>query len=287
MEHESASFSHLQGDTTSSNASTTDTLYELVIKNIPLDIDFDFTNPTNIIQNLLRLESAHWLYLDHMRVQDQTLPYIRFRRFIRIYAPRITGTELFVALKLFNRYKKKQPIFGAIMLNPSKTKVLLVQNANSNSWSFPKGKQEPGESEQSCVIREVLEETNFDVALKLDLELRIKHRKATFFIIEDVDEEVAFVPWKRGEIRRIEWYDVEDLGPDPVFNIYIRNLYERLWAWIRDRRALGGEGSGTLRDLFGDSPVIEDMLSSDEDDYSTSDDEGSLESLDSGDFEEW
>jgi 8-oxo-dGTP diphosphatase len=37
--------------------------------------------------------------------------------------------------------------------------VLLVHRPRYDDWSFPKGKAEPGESDEECALREVYEET--------------------------------------------------------------------------------------------------------------------------------
>jgi len=38
-------------------------------------------------------------------------------------------------------------------------KVLLVHRPKYDDWSFPKGKCDPGESDEACALREVEEET--------------------------------------------------------------------------------------------------------------------------------
>ena len=40
-----------------------------------------------------------------------------------------------------------------------RTEVLVVHRAAYDDWSFPKGKAEPGESDEACAVREVEEET--------------------------------------------------------------------------------------------------------------------------------
>ncbi len=46
------------------------------------------------------------------------------------------------------------------------TEVLLVyRGGGQRDWSFPKGKVEPGESDEACALREVREETNLRCAL--------------------------------------------------------------------------------------------------------------------------
>jgi 8-oxo-dGTP diphosphatase len=37
--------------------------------------------------------------------------------------------------------------------------VLLVHRPRYDDWSFPKGKNDPGEDDEACAVREVLEET--------------------------------------------------------------------------------------------------------------------------------
>jgi 8-oxo-dGTP diphosphatase len=47
--------------------------------------------------------------------------------------------------------------------------VLAVHRAHHRDWSFPKGKAEPGETDEACALREVEEETG--LRCELDEEL--------------------------------------------------------------------------------------------------------------------
>ena len=47
--------------------------------------------------------------------------------------------------------------------------VLIVYRAEQRDWSFPKGKVEPGETDEACALREVREETNLRCALGPEL----------------------------------------------------------------------------------------------------------------------
>ena len=45
------------------------------------------------------------------------------------------------------------------------TQVLLVYRAKRADWTFPKGKVQPGETDEECALREVEEETGLRCAL--------------------------------------------------------------------------------------------------------------------------
>ena len=47
--------------------------------------------------------------------------------------------------------------------------VLLVHRPKYDDWSFPKGKVEPGETDQECALREVAEETGLRCELGREL----------------------------------------------------------------------------------------------------------------------
>jgi 8-oxo-dGTP pyrophosphatase MutT (NUDIX family) len=47
--------------------------------------------------------------------------------------------------------------------------VLVIHRKARGDWSFPKGKVEPGESEEECALREVEEETGLRCALGAEL----------------------------------------------------------------------------------------------------------------------
>eukprot|EP00965_Chrysotila_dentata_P071210 2352856-Pleurochrysis_carterae.AAC.1 len=68
----------------------------------------------------------------------------------------------------FTQYKFKIPTAGALLLNASCTKVLLVRSWYGKLWGFPKGKIDCDEDMPSCARREVLEEVGYDISDKLD-----------------------------------------------------------------------------------------------------------------------
>jgi len=47
--------------------------------------------------------------------------------------------------------------------------VLLVHRPHHGDWSFPKGKREPGETDEECALREVWEETGLRCAIGSEL----------------------------------------------------------------------------------------------------------------------
>ena len=49
------------------------------------------------------------------------------------------------------------------------TEVLLVHRPGHRDWTLPKGKVEPGEADEVCALREVVEETGFDCLLGPEL----------------------------------------------------------------------------------------------------------------------
>lgn len=115
-------------------------------------------------------------------------------------------------------HKYRKPTRGAIVLNHNLTKCLLVQGyPASTSWGFPKGKLERGESDEDCAIREVYEETGFDIRALiqgeqyLECQSQESERASRMYIIPGVPEETEFKPRVRKEIRDIAWFRVEDL----------------------------------------------------------------------------
>ena len=52
---------------------------------------------------------------------------------------------------------------------PMGLEVLVVHRASYGDWTFPKGKCEPGESDEACAVREVAEETGLVCALEDEL----------------------------------------------------------------------------------------------------------------------
>lgn len=101
----------------------------------------------------------------------------------------------------------------------------LVLHYGSSHWDFPKGKLEPGESDEMAAIREIKEETGLDVELDKGFEHRLFYRfrsregelvskQVTFFVAQSKTKEVVLseehsdFKWLTyEEARRILTYD--------------------------------------------------------------------------------
>lgn len=151
-----------------------------------------------------QVELAHWFYEDFHRAKDSTLPKMSMEEFTQVsilpacafllfqFAFRLIFFDSLLCATLLSAvfehcpvlmpyrhevddiltrwksYKTQVPVYGAIMLNPALDKCILVKGWTSkSSWGFPKGKINKDEPEMDCAIREVFEETGFDLEGKL------------------------------------------------------------------------------------------------------------------------
>lgn len=119
-------------------------------------------------------------------------------------------------LEEWRYYKQSVPTYGAILLSENNTHVLLVQSYwAKSSWGFPKGKVNEAEDPAHCAIREVYEETGFDIASYIDpdnyLESVINEQLVRLYIITGISLDTKFQPRTRYEIKACEWFPVADL----------------------------------------------------------------------------
>lgn len=113
-------------------------------------------------------------------------------------------------------FKHAVPTNGAIILDESMRNVLLVQGFWAKaSWGFPKGKIIEEESEARCAIREVLEETGYDISDKLVddqyLQININDQTIRLYIVTDVSRAIKFEPKTRREIKEVRWFPIDEL----------------------------------------------------------------------------
>ncbi|OWZ52898.1 mRNA-decapping enzyme subunit 2 [Cryptococcus neoformans c45] len=179
--------------------------------------------------NLLRVywqaEQAHWFYEDYLRPLNPSLPSLSQRQFTRLiiessplYSRLVSGSTVDYesVWDEYKSYKRMVPCCGGILLNKEGDKVLLVRGWKSNAgWSFPRGKINLAESEEACAVREVEEETGFDLTgmVKPDdkIKTHINAQEVTMFIVPGIDEATEFETQTRHEIGAIEWVPLQDL----------------------------------------------------------------------------
>jgi 8-oxo-dGTP pyrophosphatase MutT (NUDIX family) len=105
-------------------------------------------------------------------------------------------------------------------------RVLLVHRPRYDDWTFPKGKAQEGESDESCALREVLEETGFDCRLGDELlstfyrDSRGREKRVRYWVMEIARGE--FHP--SAEVDEIRWCTIAEAA--------------RLLSHPRDRRVL-------------------------------------------------
>ncbi|XP_051972244.1 m7GpppN-mRNA hydrolase [Xyrauchen texanus] len=175
----------------------------------------------NAIRVCFQIELAHWFYLDFCLQNSPGLPQCGIRDFAKAvfnHCPFLLphGEDVQKVLEQWKEYKMGVPTFGAIILDETLDNVLLVQGYLAKSgWGFPKGKVNEDEAFHDCAVREVLEETGFDIrdriCKKTYIEQRISDQLARLYIIPGVPKDTKFNPKTRKEIRNIEWFPLDKL----------------------------------------------------------------------------
>lgn len=107
------------------------------------------------------------------------------------------------------------------MLNDAMDSVVLVKGWKKGaSWSFPRGKIAKDEDDLTCAIREVYEETGFDLqAANLmpadqdvkSIEVSMREQQMRLFVFRNVPMDTHFQPRTRKEISKIQWWRLSEL----------------------------------------------------------------------------
>ncbi|KAH8588183.1 Dcp2, box A domain-containing protein, partial [Bisporella sp. PMI_857] len=174
-----------------------------------------------------QVEEAQWYYEDFIRPLDPSLPSLSLRNFsLRIFAhcPLLSSFPQGDHMRAFDEflvYKKRIPVRGAILLNHAMDSVVLVKGWKKNAnWSFPRGKINKDEDDLICAIREVYEETGYDIqaAGLVPTNREVKHitlplrdQDMKLYVFRDVPMETHFEPRTRKEISKIEWWRISSL----------------------------------------------------------------------------
>ena len=93
---------------------------------------------------------------------------------------------------------------GVVVRGPH---VLVVHRPRYDDWTLPKGKVEPGESDEDAALREVWEETGLRCELRAELpsthytDARGRPKRVRWWCMEPVDG--AFTP--NDEVDEIRW----------------------------------------------------------------------------------
>ena len=106
---------------------------------------------------------------------------------------------------------------GGIVLRAGpdrRLEILLVHRPGHRDWTLPKGKTEPGESDEDCALREVAEETGFTCALGPEAgasryrDRRGRDKAVRYWVMTVRDG--AFAP--NDEVDEIRWLALVEAG---------------------------------------------------------------------------
>eukprot|EP00028_Trichosphaerium_sp_Am-I-7-wt_P004848 CAMPEP_0168525358 /NCGR_PEP_ID=MMETSP0405-20121227/11248_1 /TAXON_ID=498012 /ORGANISM="Trichosphaerium sp, Strain Am-I-7 wt" /LENGTH=290 /DNA_ID=CAMNT_0008547841 /DNA_START=44 /DNA_END=916 /DNA_ORIENTATION=+ len=223
-----------------------------------------------------QIEQAHWFYEDFYRENDDKLPQMNLRVFsekIFAHCPllHLYGDQFEQIFDVFKNYKMRVPVYGAIILNATLDKCLLVQGwGQRSSWGFPRGKVNKDEDGLLCAIREVYEEIGFDlkghVSEKDHLKLFRNEQECKLYIAPFIPEDTFFEPQTRKEIGAIQWVKVSDLPSQQSKNGKDRSKYflvlpfvKKLRQWIkRKKRAMANDNDAAVQEV-DDDHIVEDV----------------------------
>ncbi|KAL6527115.1 mRNA-decapping enzyme subunit 2 [Orobanche gracilis] len=168
---------------------------------------------------LFLVEYAHWFYEDNSVEKNPSLKSLTLKEFTTLLFNNCDVLKPYVAhindiFKDFTSYKVRVPVTGAIILDETYERCLLVKGWKGSSWSFPRGKKSKDEEDHKCAIREVLEETGFDVSNLLNkdnhIEMIFGQQRVRLYIIAGVKDGTFFAPQTKKEISEIAWQRLDE-----------------------------------------------------------------------------
>ncbi|XP_013183679.1 m7GpppN-mRNA hydrolase [Amyelois transitella] len=213
----------------------------------------------NLVRICFQIELAHWFYLDYYCTDESNrLNPCGIREFaahIFQHVPHLREhiSKLDEVLDNWREYKQTVPTYGAILLDTDLTHVLLVQSFwTKASWGFPKGKVNEDEEPWKCAVREVLEETGFDISKLINkndyIEATIHDQIVRLYIIGFIPRDTKFQPRTRNEIKSCEWFALSDLptnkkdmtpklkmGVSPNAFFMVLPFVKRMKRWVAER----------------------------------------------------
>lgn len=158
------------------------------------------------------LEEAYWYFIDFYPQHSST----KFKNFIEKLLERINLKEMSKddLLSKFNKFKFNVQVFGALMLNTDLTHLLLVKGFSPKSkYTFPKGKQNIGETGFECTIREIYEEIGYKISkYENTFFFKIKNERYILFVVENVPIDYKFETKTRNEIKEIKWFSFNEIS---------------------------------------------------------------------------
>uniref|UniRef100_A0A1L8DFX5 m7GpppN-mRNA hydrolase n=1 Tax=Nyssomyia neivai TaxID=330878 RepID=A0A1L8DFX5_9DIPT len=231
-----------------------DDLASRFIINVPVE------ERANLIRICFQVELAHWFYLDFycggedIRGVSCTLKQFAIQIFQHVPFLRVRLPHLDEILDNWKKYKLSVPTYGAILISDDLTQVLLVQSYwAKSSWGFPKGKVNENEDPVHCAVREVFEETGFDISHLIQandfFESTFNDQFTRLYVVRNVPRDTVFTPRTRNEIKCCMWFPI-DLLPNSKtetdtkqtvgFNansfFMIMPFMKRLKKWVHSRR---------------------------------------------------
>lgn len=123
---------------------------------------------------------------------------------------------------------------GVIIYNKTTKKYCLVFGRKSNKWGFPKGHQESNETDEMTAIRELHEETGYELKNDIQFNKKFHVKNNVYFeIFLENDAQIlkgSSIP-DSVEIEKVNWFTVSEIE-----NLGLANCNFGLKHWILKRR---------------------------------------------------
>lgn len=188
------------------------------------------------------IEESYWFFIDFYVPKYRH--YLRFRDFCQRILEHNNLKFSATDFRAYKLYKRKVPVYGAIIVNSKMDHVLLVRGNSNINYFFPKGKKCMNEPGIECAVREIYEEVGLDIKTKITSK-KIETERGIFYFVFNVGMDQKFETHTRKEISDIRWVSLykirEGNGPYTVIKDYAEPIDEVLKRTLKNQFKLDVE----------------------------------------------